>query len=201
MLKSGVRTTAAGAMHTVGTRRRSPVLTTATMLAIDSYTFPRSSIGLSSALLRRRLLVRIQSREQYQGEGTVTETVDVDNIVTDNEVFMTQVLDLFSRLGLYDMLFWRKENGHIRFFVICNDTFFWATADVEEVTQDNVKDLEQAVADVQAVDPDADERMGPLLFCARQRGVRPMPRMEVPKALRPLFDACGPERTSNDFLE
>jgi hypothetical protein len=131
----------------------------------------------------------------------VAEAIDINNIVTDNEVFMTQVLDLFARLDSRDMLFWRINNGDIRFFVICNDTFAWATADVEEITQDNVKDLEQAVADVQAADPDADEWMGPLLFCARQRGMRPMPRMELPKMLKPLFDACGPERTNNDFLE
>jgi hypothetical protein len=129
------------------------------------------------------------------------DSIDINNIVTDNEVFMTRVLDLFSRLDSHDMLFWRMENGNIRFFVICNDTFFWATADMEEITQGNIKDLEQAVADVQAADPGADEWMGPLLFCARQRGIRPMPRIKLPKMLKPLFDACGPERTSNDFLK
>jgi hypothetical protein len=127
-------------------------------------------------------------------------SIDISNIVTDNEVFMTRILDLFSRLDSHDMLFWRMDNGVIRFFVICNDIFTWATADVEEVTQDSVKDLEQAVADVQAADPDADEWMGPLLFCARQRGTRPMPRMELPKTLKLLFDTCGPERTSDDFI-
>lgn len=129
------------------------------------------------------------------------DSIDINNIVTDNEVFMTRVLDLFSQLDSHDMLFWRMENGSIRFFVICNDTFFWATADVEEITQSNIKDLEQAVADVQATDPGADEWMGPLLFCARQRNIRPMPSMEVHEALRPLFNACGPKRTSDDFLE
>jgi len=131
----------------------------------------------------------------------VARTIDINNIVTDNEVFMTRVLDLFSRLDSHDMLFWRMDDGNIRFFVICNDIFFWATADVEEITQGNVENLEQAVADVQVADPDADEWMGPLLFCARRRGIRPMPRMELPKTLKPLFDACGPERTNNDFLE
>jgi len=134
----------------------------------------------------------------------MTKSVELDNIVTDNENFMTWILGLFAGLDCRDMLWWQTEHDYgpfIRFYVMCNDTFTWATADMEEVTSENAQDLEQAIADVQAIDPDADEWMGPLLFCARQRGLRPMPRMTLPENLKPLFDACGPERTSNDSPE
>lgn len=134
----------------------------------------------------------------------MTKHVELDNIVTDNEIFMLQVLKFFFDLDAHDMLWWRTDSEYapITFFVNCSDTFTWATADLEKIKPDDLPVLTQAAADIFALDPEGYQKYGywvPTLYCARKRSLRPMPKMEIPKELKPLFDACGPERTSNDF--
>lgn len=116
--------------------------------------------------------------------------------------FITRVLRIFWVEDYEEMLFWRVDKGQPKFFVNCNDTFSWATADVEEITPANVHLLEQSVEDVKVLE-DLLERgsWGFTLFCARVRGIRVMPMMKVPAPLQAMFDACGPSRTSNDFLQ
>ena len=135
----------------------------------------------------------------------MAQHIELANIVTDNEDFMLQVLKFFHDLDAHDMLWWRTDGEYapITFFVQCSDVFAWATADVEEVKPGDLQSLKDAAKDVFVLDPQATQYYSylvPLLFCARKRGLRPMPRMEIPEELKPLFDACGPERTSNDFL-
>ena len=116
--------------------------------------------------------------------------------------FMKKILGLFWRHDINDSLFWRTEWPHgdkkIKFFAVCSDTFTWATADAEEITPENVHILEMAFADVSVVR--CEKWWGPLLFAARVRGMRPMPKLAIPDPLKELFNACGPERTSNDDL-
>lgn len=135
----------------------------------------------------------------------MVEYIELDNIVTDNEIFMLQVLKFFHDLDAHDMLWWRTDGEYapITFFVQCSDVFAWATADVEEIEPGDVRLLQAAAKDIFALDPQGTQHysyLAPLLFCARKRHQRPMPKMEIPEELKPLFDACGPERTSNDFL-
>ena len=132
----------------------------------------------------------------------MTKHIELDNIVTDSEIFMVQVLKFFYELDAHDMLWWRTDEPSVRFFVLCSDTFAWGTADLEEIEPRDLTLLKSTAADVLALDPDGDQYYSfwvPILFCARKRGLRPMPRMEIPEELKVLFDACGPERTSNDF--
>lgn len=92
-----------------------------------------------------------------------------------------------------DDLWWCDDNGVLSFFVMCSDTFHWATADAERVTEPDLPALRQAKADT--------ARMGcdwiwPTLWVARKRGLRPMRAFYkgVDGPLRALLDAAGPER-------
>jgi hypothetical protein len=50
--------------------------------------------------------------------------------------------------------------------VLCNDFFFWARSDAVDVTEETLPELEKAILD-------SDNIYGPLLYCARQREMRP----------------------------
>jgi|SRR5690349_22044429 len=114
--------------------------------------------------------------------------------------FMKKVLVLFWRHDITESLFWRDNlpqgDKTIKFFAMCSDTFNWATADIEEITPENVHVLEMAFTDISAVG--CQSWWAPLLFAARVRGMRPMPKLAIPDPLKEMFNACGPERTSND---
>jgi hypothetical protein len=73
-------------------------------------------------------------------------------------------------------------------FVICNDVFYWGTADLEEVTPENFHILEQSLKD--------DEFYGDILFCARVRKMRPQGAFykSLDDNQKKLFNECGPER-------
>ena len=91
-----------------------------------------------------------------------------------------------------------KQDGVVTTWVNCSDVFFWGTADFEQVTAENIIELERACSDAQAAG-DFNEVYGPELFCARVRKMRPQGAWYKgdadSKALRELFDACGPRRT------
>lgn len=112
--------------------------------------------------------------------------------------FVTRVLRIFSDLDSHDILWWNSEPC---FFVVCNDVFAWGSADLEEITPKNIGMLEKAIVDVRKVAPDEDWLWGPLLFCARVRGMRPQgavyPSGDRGIIFASLFDECGPHRPAN----
>lgn len=73
----------------------------------------------------------------------------------------------------------------------CSDFFFWGAADTEDVPENGLGDIQKAIDDC-----DGNLETGVLLFCARQRGMRPQGAYYtyIPKKLWPLFDSCGEER-------
>lgn len=96
-----------------------------------------------------------------------------------------------------DILWWRTDGEYapVTLFVKCNDLFWWACADLEQVTPENVGELERAFADAKAAHPQFGEVYADSLFCCRVRGMRPQGCCYPPeRELWPLFDACGPER-------
>lgn len=112
-----------------------------------------------------------------------------------NENFVFRVLNLFCKEDSHDILFWRVDDGEIRFFVNCNDIFDWASADLEEITPENIIELEKAVADVKAMGSNETYEAF-YLFCARMRKRRPQgAAYPSDRKLWPLFDAVGPERS------
>lgn len=112
--------------------------------------------------------------------------------------FALEVLGLLAEHQDYDSVWWRCDGqfAPVTFFVNCNDFFHYACADTETITPDNLPRLRAAFDDAKATG-DHGEIYGPLLFAARERGLRPvMPLLSSgTAALQALFDACGPERT------
>jgi hypothetical protein len=72
--------------------------------------------------------------------------------------------------------------------VNCNDLFYWACGDAESIQIDDVPLFKQSLED--------SEFMGPLLYCARKRKMRPQGAYYesfFPEDV-PLFNATGPKR-------
>lgn len=96
-----------------------------------------------------------------------------------------------------DQLWWREDDdGALRIFVPCSDFFAWATADVEEITDENISSLEATVAECEAIRGRWNGEDGFLLWCARERGMRPQGAYyaNLDRDLWHLFDACGGPR-------
>lgn len=111
---------------------------------------------------------------------------------TTGEVWILDLLRLFAWDDC-ESLWWRVNADGLRMAVRCNDTFYWATADAEEVTAADLPDLARAKADL----PEDD---WPTLWVARKRQMRPMRAYykSVTPELAALFDVSGPERDPKD---
>lgn len=116
------------------------------------------------------------------------------------------VMDVLRLAAEYDMcgdLWWRCDGEYapVTFFVNCNDCFYWACSDCEQLTPENLPILVQAFKDAEAADEKRGTIYAPELFVARVRGMRPQGASYkecYPETMWPLFDACGPERTDPD---
>lgn len=123
--------------------------------------------------------------------------------------FLLRIMRIFNGFDgpSPDNLWWRTDGKYAPFtvFVNCNDEFYWASADCEEITPENIEEMERAVADCIATTRRKEpwgERgcsvYAPMLFCARVRKMRPMgaayPGGEDHAGVRELLNACGPER-------
>ena len=99
---------------------------------------------------------------------------------------LIKLLTIAARYDAMDTLFWNEE---LEFSVICNDIFWWGTADLEEITEETIDDFETALID-------GGIAWGATLYCARMRKMRPQGAMyeHINKDVWYLFDACGPER-------
>lgn len=116
-----------------------------------------------------------------------------------------EVLAIFDAADNHDGLFWRAGGDEpIRFYAKCSDTFWWATADAEVITPEDVPVLRQCLDDLRLHD---EPYLLGELFAARKRGMRPMrlwlgihPASSDRKPWKSLdlFLACGPERNSKD---
>lgn len=119
-----------------------------------------------------------------------------------NHAYVLDVLDTLASCDRQSSLFWRTdaEYAPVTFFINCNDEFWWATADCERITPENLPELHQAIKDCQVAEGDKWCSWGPLLFCARVRKMRPQ-QPAYPKdepAVAALFDAAGPVRDRKD---
>jgi hypothetical protein len=123
-----------------------------------------------------------------------------------NTEFVLEVLKVTIEFDCTDSLFWKFENNIFKVYAVCNDLFYWATADLEEITEENLPEIRKAFADAIAAYPKFGEIYGLDLFCARMRHIRPQGaaypkewRGTSIKALWKLFDDCGPERPMDIF--
>jgi len=115
---------------------------------------------------------------------------------------------VFELLRLFDgdacdELRWRDDGSGLVFTVDCSDTFYWGTADCEDVTEADLPELHRAV--VETIGRPHGQDLWPALWCARKRGMRPMaafyrqvlgglPDSGQSGTLAALFDAAGPVR-------
>lgn len=106
------------------------------------------------------------------------------------------VLPFFSTIAKHDLFseaYWHQDFKFLG--IICNDVFAWGCGDLEEVASiDDVNQLDRACEEAGEID-------GPILYCARRRGMRPQGAMYkgFQKENWILFDACGPEREIDLF--
>jgi hypothetical protein len=125
-----------------------------------------------------------------------------------NKDFALRVLKAMQECDCRDDLWWQlnEDNSKIEFTINCSDMFWWGTADSEDVTPENIGELEKAIADMRALGGKAAEDsfvtfgqtvgQAPLLFVARMRKMRPQGAMYsyLNTAVWNIFDECGPER-------
>lgn len=126
----------------------------------------------------------------------------------ENLRYVEKVLHLILDHDLYS-IYWRRVKNDLGGWdfladVNCNDFFFWGTSDAEDLPEEKIPELEQAIKDCEDVvlevisgrELNADD-FGPLLYCARQRRMRPQGAaysQVLPEQVHYLFDACGPAR-------
>lgn len=128
--------------------------------------------------------------------------------MTRNQIYkMLLLIDIFD---IHDEVYWNaallnpkldsdndplfNEDGfYIKFHIICNDVFLWASADMEPVeTDEDMALLEKSIKDCEHLM----DYSGTMLYCCRRRGQRPQGAFYqyVEKEARHLFDECGPAR-------
>jgi hypothetical protein len=116
-----------------------------------------------------------------------------------------EVFALFAEAEDFDNgVWWRVDmtpgaSREMRLYAECNDLFFWATADAEEITVADIPLLRQALDDLKAIG--AEEELGHL-FAARKRKMRPQKPCyrDMAPEVAALYDACctGEERAVAD---
>lgn len=115
-----------------------------------------------------------------------------------------EVFALFEQAEDFDNgLIWRVDttpgrDRAMKLFAECSDFFAWASADLEEITRDDIPLLRRALADLKPLS--AEYELGHL-FAARKRQMRPQKPcykdMEAPVAA--LYDACCTEDERAEF--
>jgi len=108
---------------------------------------------------------------------------------------LERIMYALLKIDAHGDLFWNDLGNGLQFFILCNDEFWWGTADLEEVTGDNIAVLEKAVEDVLATGTSY-SYVATTLFCARVRGIRPQGALykNLDPKVWPLLDAAGPIR-------
>lgn len=109
--------------------------------------------------------------------------------------FVYSLLLTIEEYELFDEIRWDED---LNFYVICNDVFYWGTADAELIKDPNdLILLRHACIDIENINDDIVDEFGPLLYCARKRKIRPQNAFYnhlIPKEIHYLFDNCGKER-------
>jgi hypothetical protein len=110
------------------------------------------------------------------------------------EQYKINLLKLAAKYDIKDTFLWNEE---LEFSIICSDSFFFATADAEDVlSQEDVDLLEQCIKDCLDTGDRLGELHGTLLYVAKKRKMRPLLDIytHIPKAVQELLNACGPEK-------
>lgn len=100
----------------------------------------------------------------------------------------TEIIDAL----LNDWIYLQADDEYIKLFVNCNDVFYWAMSESEEIKPEEIKDLRECAK--------LSKDYGAMLWACRKRGMRPQsPRFkDFSDEEKKLFEACGPERDPKD---
>ena len=99
--------------------------------------------------------------------------------------YITKMMRFISENDLFEEIIW---DGNLVFYALCNDLFYWGSADGEQINKDDIKLLEVSIND-------SKDYNGVLLYCARKRKMRPQGAYyKHLKEDKELFNACGEER-------
>lgn len=129
---------------------------------------------------------------------------DEGGIVMNNENFL-KILDWLVENDAIEYGFIYKDEGQFKFSLNLNDYFAWACADGEDITVEDLPELDKAIADCRALFPQDKENEsakyvygkaeGLNLWACRKNKLRPQGCCYPShKFLWPLFDAAGPFR-------
>lgn len=112
-----------------------------------------------------------------------------------------ELLGLTASNEAWESIMWMaRTDGTIHFGAPCSDVFWWATADWEEIGEEDMPLFRQCMADLDATD---EHYMVEILYAARKRGMRPMSlwlgirgdrAWQHSRELFDMFLAAGPER-------
>lgn len=94
----------------------------------------------------------------------------------ENAKFLSDILTIVQKYDLFDEIFWGWANGDdefMHFTILCNDSFYYASADGECVTKENIDLLRQSCEDIKKIH--CENHWASLLFCARVRKMQPLP--------------------------
>lgn len=89
--------------------------------------------------------------------------------------------------------------GNISIAENCNDLFYWACADSEDITVEDIPLYKQCIEDCEKIKSSYSAYAGTLYAC-RKRKMRPQNPCyaSYPKELWPLLDSSGPERPEKE---
>jgi len=154
-----------------------------------------------SELPNDHIVMRMRAMLQYQ-DSEITRLNDAIERMKKKVESMTLIDECLQLSVKYDLgcdiyMPHLDDDNHIVLDIIANGLFYWATSEGEQITADNFHVFEESIKDCKALNH---EHWGPLLFVCRIRKLRPQgARYEhMPKELKPLFNACGPHRPTDN---
>jgi len=101
---------------------------------------------------------------------------------------LEKMMRFIEEKNLFGKVTWKFDNG-VKFFVNCDNVFWYATADSEEIDEYDLELLKKSLED---------SKNGVELFCARKRKMRPQGKFYIliPQEEHKFFDACGKYRAT-----
>lgn len=133
----------------------------------------------------------------HNGNESIVFSYGEDSATVPGPAPCEEILIWFAEHELQEDLWWSHRSGQIKFYILCNDMFWWATADLEEILPEDLPQLTQAYQDLEALGG-CQEVWAPQLWISRKRQMRPQrpwwDRERLPEGAKGLFLAAGPPR-------
>jgi hypothetical protein len=151
-------------------------------LAVDDTGIYPMSVSDGSKSYKKRT-------EKMEGHNEVI--IEITSRVCEIEEFLEKSqyrIEVEDALLREDISIHTDKDANIKLLVNCNDVFYWAMADCEEIKPEEIKDLVECFK--------LTENFGSMLWVCRKRGMRPQHpwNNSFSDEEKKLFNACGPER-------